>query len=70
MKLEIGKSYRLRFDQVNNPNNCVMHIRGIIDNTEVVYRTWSRRKQRWCYRIDNMFLLKLYWDDGHLKGPI
>jgi hypothetical protein len=33
----------------NNLNNELLHIRAIVDDNVVVYRTWLRHKRRWRY---------------------
>jgi len=67
MIISAGETWRLRFEQANNPNNALLHIRAIVDAEYIVYRTWSRRKRDWTYRIDHIGLLSLYLRDGNLK---
>jgi len=67
MLIAAGETWRLRFEQPNNPNNALLHIRAIVDGKYLVYRTWSRRKREWTYRIDHIGLFNLYLRDGNLK---
>lgn len=40
------------------------HIRAIIDGDQVVYRRWSKRKQRWVYGCDPLYVFWLYIQNG------
>ena len=46
-----GAALRLFFNK-GNIKNQVIHIRGIVDD-HVVFRTWSKRKQRWIYNVES-----------------
>lgn len=41
-----------RFYYEGNPNNCLMHIRAIVDEEWVVYRVWSKVKRDWRYHVE------------------
>jgi len=65
VNIQNGKSYRIFFSEGNLNNGCI-HVRGIIDNDIIIYRDWSKRKQRWCYRADDSGLLEKYFKEGYL----
>lgn len=48
--LQIGKSVRVNFGE-GNTRNQTRHIRAIVDDDHIVYRVWSKSKQRWIYHI-------------------
>lgn len=57
--LKPGKSFRIRYDNKNNVNNRVIHIRAIVDDEMIVFRQWSRRRQRWIYAIEHLYYFEL-----------
>lgn len=50
--VEAGKTYRIFYNH-GNVNNQLIHVRAIVDINWVVYRTWSRRKMTWRYRVEH-----------------
>ena len=44
-----GASFAVDYGE-DNPNNHLLHIRGIVDGMAVC-RRWSREKQRWRYEV-------------------
>ena len=43
------------------------HIRAIVDEDMVVYRTWSRQKKRWSYHVAPKFMFELENEYGRLS---
>ena len=52
----------------DNPYNDIYHIRAIVDEQIVVYRTWSKAEQRWRYGIDSLYTFKMYCTNGWLSS--
>jgi len=63
--LQPGNKIRLFYDK-GNPNNNLMHIRAIVDDDQIVYRWWSRRKQNWRYVIVWRYMFELWHKDNNL----
>jgi hypothetical protein len=64
--IEPGKSVRIFYNK-NSINNELRHIRAIVDDSQVVYRVWSKRWQDWRYctvHIEDLFYL---FKNGVLK---
>ena len=61
-----GQTWRIFFSE-GNLNNKTVHIRAVVDEDHIVYRSWSKRKQRWIYHIDHEYLFELYQEQGHMK---
>ena len=57
--LKPGNTIRLHFGK-KNPNNSLLHIRAIVDDTQIVYRAWSYRRRHWVYAVANISLFALY----------
>ena len=53
MVIEAGKSYRIFFNP-DNINNKKIHIRAIIDDTQIVYKYWSRSRG-WVYQMEHKY---------------
>lgn len=51
----------------NNPNTAIYHILSIVDNDQIVYKVWRKDNRQWYYKVDNAYLLYLYWSDGVLR---
>ena len=62
--LKPGHAYR-RFINDNNPNNGVLHVRGIVDD-QVVFATWSNNHQAWGYHVCWIGRFRGYVDSGWL----
>ena len=60
-KLKVGKKYKIDYGK-NNSNNKVIHIRAFVDDEYVVYRYWSRRKNRYYYLVEWFYGLYLIKD--------
>lgn len=46
-----GEKYKLFYDK-DSPNNMIIHIRAIVDDDFVVFRTWSKNKKDWRYHVE------------------
>ncbi len=66
MTILAGETWRLFF-RPDNPNNALFHIRAVVDERQIVYRVWSRRKQDWQYKVDDIYMFELYHRDGSLR---
>lgn len=60
-----GKSFCVFYD-AGNPNNCIAHIRAIVDDDWIVWRRWIKTKRAWAYRVDYIYFFWLLNQDGHL----
>ena len=61
-----GFSYNIFFG-TGNPNNKKIHVRAVVDEHWIVYRSRSKRKQRWVYEIDYDYFFQLLARDGNIK---
>jgi hypothetical protein len=55
-----------RFYRAGNVNNCTMHIRAIVDGEYIVYRVWSKTKQRWRYGVEWRYAFEMWYENGAL----
>lgn len=55
--LQVGKSIRVDFGHGSSKE--VRYIRAIVDNDQIVYRVWSKVKQRWVYHVDSRYAFYL-----------
>jgi len=44
----------------------IRHIRAIVDEEEVVFRTWNKHKQQWNYEVENWYSLWCAYELGIL----
>lgn len=51
--LKPGRSVRINYGK-GHPASRLLHIRAIVDDYQVVYREWIRRKGRWLYSVDSI----------------
>ena len=61
-----GNSIQIYFNE-NNPNNRLIHIRAIVDERYVVFRTWSKHKQDWMYEIHPIIHFEVLQKENCLK---
>lgn len=52
--LQPGVSFSI-FHNEGNPHNQRVHVRAIVDDFLVVYRTWGKRAQYWNYQVIGMW---------------
>ena len=64
--LQPGKKVRLFYNE-GNPNNELRHILAIVDDEHIVYKVWSKGKQRWRYRVEWMYAFQMALEGGHLQ---
>ena len=62
--LQPGKSFRIVYKK-DHPWNLRVHIRGIIDDEYIVFKTWNYRRQSWVYSVESRYYFELR-NDGHL----
>lgn len=60
-----GLSYQIYYSD-GNINNKKIHVRAIVDEDRVVYRSWSKRKG-WVYSVESLYYFELLKNDGHLR---
>ena len=48
--LQPGQSFHI-FYYKGNPNNRLVHVRGIVDD-QIVTRSWGYHRCRWLYGVD------------------
>lgn len=61
---QVGQSWKIFFNK-DNPNNKLIHIRGIVDD-EIVFRSWSTRKQYWFYYVESILFFLHYQKAGYM----
>lgn len=64
--LSLGNKVKLDLGD-DNPNTAIYHILAIVDNDQIVYKVWRKDNRQWYYKVDNAYLLYLYWSDGVLR---
>ena len=52
MNIQVEKSYRIFFSK-GNLNNKKIHVLAIVDSYYIVYKYWSKYKQRWHYQVEH-----------------
>ena len=65
-KMQPGTKWRLDFGE-GNPNNKLIHVIAIVDEQEIVYKTWWKHKQVWHYAVESAYTFWLCYIDGALK---
>ena len=67
MDIKVGDKFKLYFGESWNPNNVnLMRIMAVIEEEKVVYKFWSYKRKWWRYRLVDLGLLELYYEDGTL----
>jgi len=59
--LDVGYSYTL-------PRHGRIHIRATVDDSQIVYAYYGKRRQWWHYSIQSLYYFQLCHDDSTLKG--
>lgn len=62
--LQCGQSVKVFYNN-GNPNNCIRHIRGIVDGDYIVFRTW--RKGNWHYHVTHRYDFEYKYEKGRLS---
>ena len=55
--LRVGDKIKLNYGD-KNINNCILHIRAIVDNDYIVFKKWNSNKQRWDYGVENIIFFE------------
>lgn len=63
--LQVGNKLKGKRLGANGRPRPLMHIRAIVDENQIVYRTWSARKG-WQYHIDSRYGFQLMFEGGDL----
>ena len=66
LDVKVGDKLKIYYNE-NNKNNCIIHVRAIVDGNYVVYRVWSKYRKNWIYRINDVSFLEMLYKDGYLK---
>ena len=51
----------------DDPRNSILHIRAIVDDEWVVYRTWLMAQQQWKYVMNRRSLFEQVNQNGYLR---
>lgn len=67
--LRPGQRVRLNEPQKWNKlsDSPVLHILAVVDNDQIVYKTWGTHKRRWLYDVEWSYWFYLLWRDGNIK---
>ena len=67
--LRPGNKIRL-FYGGKNINNKLIHIRSIVDEDVIVFKTWFKTHQRWHYECENIYYFDMLYKQNilHLVG--
>lgn len=57
--IKVGAKLKIFYDE-KNINNKVFEIRGIVDESMYVCRTWLTHKQKWHYYVEHYSWFKSY----------
>jgi len=49
-------------------SNFAGEVRAVVDGDQIVYKQWSKRKQRWIYHIEDIVIFEVMARDGCLFG--
>jgi hypothetical protein len=60
------QTWRISFDAGHLLNETI-HIRAVVDEEYIVYRSWSKRKKHWVYRVDHAYMFELHQKNGSIK---
>lgn len=58
---------KFTFYDKNNPNYVKGHIRAIVDERHIVYKTWFPHKKYWYYKCEGLYFFFLLWKAGEFK---
>lgn len=50
LKEIVGKAIKLNLGK-GNEQNKIMHIRGVIDQDQIIYKQWSKQSHQWEYQV-------------------
>ena len=64
--MEIGKSYKIFYDE-GNLNNKTIHVLAVVDDNMIVYKYWRRHKMTWNYTVEHISYFDLLETHRYLK---
>jgi len=64
--LVVGNMLRIDFGK-GNSNNATIEIRSIIDDDHVVYKTLSKYKHTWDYKLNHKIYFAFLLRDGYMR---
>ncbi|HMN30825.1 MAG TPA: hypothetical protein PKE45_21910 [Caldilineaceae bacterium] len=64
--LRPGESVRLNVGP-RHAIKQVAHIRAVVDDTQIVFRVWNRRRRVWDYRVEHLYYFWLLANGGHMR---
>lgn len=56
--VRVGDTIRFFYGK-DNRNNRTIHIRAIVDDDQIVFRWWSRKKQTWIYQVEDAIYFEI-----------
>jgi hypothetical protein len=59
---KIGQQYNFFWND-GNPNNKILHLRGIVDSDVYVFCYWRKSKKYWNYKIESAGFLSMLIKD-------
>jgi hypothetical protein len=66
--IEIGQSYIVYPNlPASHPSRRKIHVRAIVDDFQVVSRTWGGPARRWFYNVDSLWSLGFLLENDSLK---
>lgn len=67
--VKVGNKIRI-FYGGKNINNKLIHIVAIVDDDEIVYKTWLKHKKYWSYKCENVYYFDTLYNENilHLVG--
>lgn len=65
-QIEIGDIFQLNYGP-DNAHNRTIHVRAIVDDYWVVVRSWSKRRRRWNYTLQDLSFFEETAASGHLE---
>ena len=51
----------------SNPNRRLSHVRALVDDYQIVTRSWRKRKQCWYYKVESLYWYGMLYEKGDLK---
>lgn len=61
--LKIGYQYNFFWND-GNPNNRIMHLRGIVDSDVYIFCQWRKSKKYWSYKVESAGFLEMLIKEG------
>lgn len=64
--IQPGKKLKIFYSE-NNINNEIIEVRAVVDENQVVCRTWSKSKHQWVYRVENIVFFEMLLKEGQIS---